>query len=333
MLINKAILHILDFNTNVCILSQKELDFSSDIVYEYVDKRINKILHDASQQTGAFYATSQFQPMVQRVAEGALDFDEFAASAARSLFDILNHCDVPESVDLLVVDFQNDEDVRFMGLLMLDNKTAYTHQILDDNGEVYNKLIQHQAILPGAVQKAEAYALINCVDFSVRFVDKKRQMDGQEVYILPDKLLQCTAVISSKEAVKIVTKIAAKVAEEHGSNAVEALSKTKNYLVENAETADSFSPQELGAGVFADSPQMQEEFEAQVQEAHMPADVAIEKEYARKTGKSHKIKTDTGIEITFPSEYIENTDYIQIINNPDGTISIELKNICKITNK
>jgi hypothetical protein len=223
--------------------------------------------------------------------------------------------------------------VRWLGILMLDNKTAYTHQILDDDGAIYNKLIQHQAILPGAAQKAEAYALINCRDFSVRFVDKKRQMDGQDIYILPDKLLQCTAVISSKDAVKMVTKIAAKVAEDHGGSTVEALSKTKQYLVENAETADSFSPQNLGAGVFADSPQMQEEFESQVREAQMPADVSIEKEYARKTGKNHKIKTDTGIEITFPSEYIENTDYIQIINNPDGTISIELKNICKITNK
>ena len=33
-------------------------------------------------------------------------------------------------------------------------------------------------------------------------------------YLLPDKLLQCTSVISSKEAVKVVSKIAEKVAEE-----------------------------------------------------------------------------------------------------------------------
>lgn len=333
MLINRAVLHILDFNTNVCILSQKELDFSSDVVYEYVDKHVHKILHDASQQTGVFYATSQFQPMVQRLANGEIEFDEIAAYGARNLFDILNHCDTPESEDVLIVDFQDDDDVRYLGLLMLDNKTAYTHQILDDDGEVYNKLIQHQAILPGAVQKAEAYALINCADFSVRFVDKKRKMDGQDIYILPDKLLQCTTVISSKEAVKIVGKIAVKVAEEHGASTVEALSKTKKCLVDNAETADSFSPKELGAGIFAGSPQMQEEFESQIRDAQMPEAVNIEKDYARKTGKSHKIKTDTGIEITFPSEYIENTDYIQIINNPDGTISIELKNIAKITNK
>lgn len=54
MMIQKAILHILDFNTNMCILSQKDLDFSSDVVYEYVDKRIERLLKDAGQQTGIF---------------------------------------------------------------------------------------------------------------------------------------------------------------------------------------------------------------------------------------------------------------------------------------
>lgn len=49
MMINTAVLHIFDFNTNVCIVSQKDLDFSSDVVYEYVSKRLNRIIGDAAQ--------------------------------------------------------------------------------------------------------------------------------------------------------------------------------------------------------------------------------------------------------------------------------------------
>lgn len=333
MMIQNAILHILDFNTNMCILSQKELDFSSDIVYEYVEKRISRLLKDANQQTGAFYATSQYHVLLQQFLREDISFIDFAAQTARSLFDILAHCDVPESLDVLVVDFQDDEDHRQIGILLLNNKTAYTHQIMDEDGTVYNKLIKHQAILPSMTQKAEAYALIQCQDDSIRFVDTKRQMNGEDVYILPDKLLQCTAIISAKDAVKIVSKIAAKVAEDHGSSTIEALSKAKNYLAENAETADTFSPQELGRDIFSHSQTMQQEFKEQLQDAKLPDNVAIQKEFAQRTGRSHKIKTDTGIEITFPSEYVENTEYIQFINNPDGTISIELKHIGKITNK
>ena len=49
-----------------------------------------------------------------------------------------------------------------------------------------------------------------------------------------------------------------------------------------------------------------------------------------KKGRSQKIKTDTGIEITFPAEYAGNDDFIEFINQPDGTISIAVKNIGKI---
>ena len=247
MMINKAVLHIFDFNTNVCVVSQKDLDFSSDVVYEYVSKRLNRIIGDAAQKTGVFYATSAFQMKLQALADGTMTFDDLASQTARELYQLLAHCDEPESTDLLVIDFQDDDDVRNVGILMLENKTAYTHQILDDEGTVYNKLIKHYAILPGTAQKADAYALIRLSDFSIHFVDKKRKMDGEDVYLLPDKLLQCTSVISSKEAVKVVSKIAEKVAEEHGASTVEALSKAKTYLVENAETADSFSPQDLAA--------------------------------------------------------------------------------------
>ncbi|WP_301859123.1 nucleoid-associated protein [uncultured Megasphaera sp.] len=333
MMIQQAVLHVFDFHTNMCIVSQKELDFSSDVIYEYVNKRVSRILHDAGQKKGIFYATSRYQQAVQKLAAGEMSFADAAAETARSLFDILSHCDEPASQDLLVVDFRDDDDQRQLAILLLDHKMAYTHQILDDDGAVYNQLIQHQAILPGTTQKASAYAIVNLQDFSIRFVDIKRKMDGEELYILPDKLLQCTMTVSAKEAVGVVSKIAEKVADEYGGSTVEALSKAKHYLVEQTEQADTFSPQQLGDMIFAESEPMRQEFTAQLQEAKLPDDVAIGREFAQKTGRSHKIKTDTGIEIIFPSEYIENTDYIQFINNPDGTISIELKGIGKIINK
>jgi len=146
-------------------------------------------------------------------------------------------------------------------------------------------------------------------------------------------LLQCTSSISSKEAIKTVSQIATEIAEKHGTNSAVILSKAKNYLLENAEISSTFSPTELGQDIFADSEEMQKEFELQISEAQLPPDVKVEKAFAIRTGKNHKIKTDTGIEITFPAEYFENHDFIEFINNPDGTLSIELKNIGKILNK
>ena len=71
----------------------------------------------------------------------------------------------------------------------------------------------------------------------------------------------------------------------------------------------------------------------EVVEAALPAEVSVEPAVAERRGRNHRIRTDTGIEITFPSEYCDNRDYIEFVNNPNGLISIELKNIGKITNR
>ena len=49
--------------------------------------------------------------------------------------------------------------------------------------------------------------------------------------------------------------------------------------------------------------------------------------------RNHKIRTDTGIEITFPTEYSHNPDFIEFVSMPNGMISIELKNIGNIENR
>ena len=123
------------------------------------------------------------------------------------------------------------------------------------------------------------------------------------------------------------------VAEGHGVNSAVALSKAKNFLCENAEVSTTLSPTDLCQQIFSDSEEMQDEFLSLVQEEQIPDEIKIEKSFAIKASKSHRIKTDTGIEVIFPAEYFENHEFIEFVNNPNGTISIQLKNIGKIVNK
>ena len=128
-------------------------------------------------------------------------------------------------------------------------------------------------------------------------------------------------------------KITRKVAEEFGDNAGTRLAKAKNYMVENAEHSQTISPRELGEAVFRDHPGMEASFRDKVDQAELPDKAVVEPAVAMQKGKNQKIRTDTGIEITFPSEYYENPEFIEFINHPDGTISISLKNIVKIISR
>lgn len=45
-----------------------------------------------------------------------------------------------------------------------------------------------------------------------------------------------------------------------------------------------------------------------------------------------KLKLDNGIEITIPLDLFYDPDVIELSNNPDGTISVTIKNIESIKN-
>ena len=151
--------------------------------------------------------------------------------------------------------------------------------------------------------------------------------------VVPDSLLQCSSNASSKEVLDAVTRIVADVAEEYGANTAKAVSKAKAVVAEKAAESEYLPPWEVGEEVFGDEPVMRERFEEAVRSEEIPEQVRVKKSVATRMTKSHRIRTDTGIEITFPSEYSSSPEFIEFINEADGTLSIELKNIGSIENR
>ncbi len=321
----------MDFNSDVFVFSEKELDFTNEDIRSFIEKHVEKTVSDSGRRQGEFFEESNFKLRLIDYINGAIDFVSFSTGIARKLHEMIANSELPVSTDLLITDILIDSD-KYIGILIFENKTAYTHRVVNDEYGVHSEIAKHYAILPNSTQKVDAYALINLNDFEVSFADKKRMIQGNETYVLPETILQCTQVISAKEAVKLVNKIATKVADEYGASTTKTISKAKKYLAETAET-EVLSPWDMGNCVFDESDLMRQDFESKIKQAGIPEDIRIDKEYAVKTSRNHKIKTDTGIEITFPSDYFDNPKYIEFINNDDGTLSIELKNIGKITDR
>jgi hypothetical protein len=90
---------------------------------------------------------------------------------------------------------------------------------------------------------------------------------------------------------------------------------------------------ELAADVFEDNEALRERFVEVAQAYELPEHVKLEREAVRRVASKHKIRTDTGIEITFPAEYSRNPEYLSFTSEADGTYSIQLKNIGHIENR
>lgn len=114
--------------------------------------------------------------------------------------------------------------------------------------------------------------------------------------------------------------------EDEQTQSLKALLKSQEKKTEIIE------PAEVGRRVFEHNPGMQQSYMEEITKASLPKETAVDRDYAVRTNKSHKIKTDTGIELIVPSDFFNNTDYIEFVSNDDGTISINIKKVGQIIN-
>ena len=330
--LKKTILHIIDTNNSITINSAQIMDLLDNGLSEYISKHIEKALRDNSASEGMLSSSSPFLKNWQAYKNGDIDFIKFSLLTCDIFAQELLKADKKQSTDFLMCEFSQNEK-SYVGFLLLPNNTCYTHQVLQEDGTVCNRLLKFYAVLPSIAQKIEGFAFMNLTDNRVRYNDVRLFIDGCDKYIIPDIILNCEKEISSKEALKVVKSVVGEIAEKGGQNSSTAIAKAKVFLSENAEVSEHIDTEELSYAVFPDNEELMEAFKQEIMEKGVPKVLSVRQDYALREGKKHKIKTDTGIEITVPSEFFNNRDYIEFKNNIDGTISIAIKNIRKITNK
>lgn len=327
--VKRAVLHILDLNSGVPVLSDEEMDRE---IFPFLQKHLEKAWKDASAHDSAIGEVNPVRVQLTDYLQNGEQFVAVSQMLGQKLHQDLMLCGEERAVDLVACEFLA-AGVRQFGLLVYPNQLGYTHKIAHSGNQVRNEIIQHYAILPNPTQKVTMFAFVDLENWAVKFADKKRVLDGEEVYLLPDRLLNCTMPVSTRETIKQVHSIVNKVAEEFGQNTAQAVSKAKSYLLEVSETDEALHPAALGAAVFADHPGMQASYREQLALSSLPKIAPIERDYTVKANRVHKIKTDTGIEITVPSDFFNNPDYIEFTSNEDGTISIAIKHVGKIINR
>ncbi len=332
--IKRAILHILDGNSGVSVYSDEELDVSDASINNFISKHIEKVYEDASLRNAEFSDNSGFK---YQLTEFIKDEDTFIALSqfiAKRMYEGITQSDKPDSSDLIVCDCILNERPT-LAVLKCDNKIGYTHQVMQDEGKVKNQIINHYAILPTTTQKITECAFISREDFTIKYKGRKRNIDGETTDLIADILLECIYDISSRESVNAVKKIAKKVTEENGGDTIETMSKMKEYITENIEEGEKtyIDTEKVAEKIFDGKPGMRDEFMQKIEKANVPQKVEMNSYVTKKLASNVKIVTDIGVELTFPAEYYQNSDYVSFINNEDGTISIQINNIGEVINK
>ena len=128
----------------------------------------------------------------------------------------------------------------------------------------------------------------------------------------------------------IVTKAIEKVQKEglDEYTACEAQMNAKCIIQEEIAEKGGFVVEELADKIFEEMPDLRNAFQEQMEKYDMVKEEVIpqSENTTRKYQKQH-LFTDTGIEIKIPMEQYREAKNIEFITNPDGTISVLIKNI------
>lgn len=332
--LKKAILHILDANSGLNVLSDSLLDVENAEINNFIARHIEKIYESGSLRPAEFKDTSGLKAKVVQYKNNEIDFVQFSENVAERLSDAVFSSEDPTACDVIVCEFVTNEQ-NIIGILKCNNKTGVTHSVVQSDGHILNNIINHHAILPPVSQKIAECAFIDMDTMEPKYTGKKYKIDGETVDIIADLLLECEFEISPRESANTVTRIAKKVALENGADTLETTARIKEYVTKSIEENDYeyVDTDKVADIVFEGLPGIKEEFVKKIEKAGVPKQVEVNPYITKKMTSNVKIVTDTGVEVSFPPEYYRDPNYIEIITNEDGTLSIKINNITEMLNR
>ena len=315
MLINEAVLHILDKNSGNLLLSQAPLQLGDPFLIEYITKLVDKI-KKGDPHIGQLAAD---EPLLGYLADEGISFLEKTQQLADKLFALIAPAEEIGPADYLFFTGTSDTGGTLFGMIRLDYSSKVTHFVDYEGEAVSNTILQNHAILPNATQKPSEAFIVDLSNGNYHLIEKKVVIEGQKTAYFSEKFLEITVPVTTKEQIKEIKKTVTHIAKKHDEEPYKALATTQQAIFDK---------------VFEEKPLAREAAQLAITEERVPEKIAVTNvpKYERKYSKQ-KFKLDNGIEITIPSEIYENKEMVEFINNPDGSVSVLIKNIESILNK
>ena len=327
--IKHVIVHILDSTIGMPVLSDTELEYGSEVA-EFLKEHIARISSGDDAKECRFYKE---QSEVYHILDTYADEDFVAVSKdiATMLYEIMNsNIDIPPA-DLMVVRFKEGED-EYLALLKMNYKSLYTHRTmaLEDGEGNSNEIIRHKSILPSESQRLTEAAIIRLDDLALWVIEKKYEVNGEKTDYFSFLFLKCSAHLSHKSKLSIVSRAVESIQKE-GFDETERFEKqmrAKSIIQEEIEEKGGFVVEELAERIFDEQPELKVAFQDKMEKYNMvKEEIQPQSENTVRKYQSQHLFTDTGIEIKIPMEQYKNPKSVEFITNPDGTISVLIKNI------
>lgn len=329
--IQKLVIHILDNTLGMPVLSEALPPLSAE-TNSFVAKHIERLFGDGKLKTSHFLSgDQQVKDLCMELRHDGDAFLTVTQQLAKRLYGIMTqHLEIP-SADLACALTLIGEE-RFLVLLKMNYKTSFIHFSDNLEGQQINTIIQQHTTLPAASQKIDEAIAISLEDFSIRLIEVKVDLEDEKGFYLSPLFLNCAVDVSGQEKIKVLEKTANKVIDHYfGEEELEKRFEFKNAINAHLEEGQEIKVDEIAQKVFGQIPQIRDTYMEEVVSKGIEEKViAVNHQQNEDYYKQQRLVTDTGIEIKVPVSEYDNKDKIEFITNPDGTLSILIKNIKNI---
>lgn len=329
--LKKAIMHIIDREAGSPVFSQKELDLTKEFVRDYLQKKIQKI-SSAQTKTGTLAADNAFTKLIQSSQE---DFISASEQLVQRWFEVYQESEEAPSADVFVVLYEVDT-VMHLALLKNNYREAYTHFIEADEEGIDNRLILNRAILGSKSQKADEALAVDLNSLTYELVEKRYDFSGKKQNYFSEKVIESVPAPSLEENVKVIQKVAKSLGKKFETEEFDLIADLKEAVYDTIEEKGRLDHEMIAEKVFKDNVTAKLAFKEEVQEKGFVPEAAPVREVQeiseKKFGKQ-KFKLSNGIELVVPVDVYRNPDLIEFVNNPDGTISVVIKNVEEVMNR
>ena len=329
--LESCIAHILDTNLEIPVLSENEHPMGSEIA-QFVESHIQKVLNDDSVKKAEFKnGDNKIEALCREISNDKKEFVRCSADIAVIYHQLMYKYPSIPSGDLVccLASIQGKEHVC---LLKLNYKTVYTHSVNADENGTLNLIVKQNYILPGDSQKVDEAVIVCLDDMSISILEKKYEINGEDKYYISAMLLDTDCELSNKEKAKIFKKASENFSKKHFVDEIQTSQKLSRAITEGIESSEAIDVVKVADSVFKQDNELKQSFIEHIEKTGLKdKKIEIDMDAAQKVFKKHRIKTDEGIEISIPYEYYMDRDKLEVIKNPDGTVSILIKNVNRVT--
>lgn len=330
--IQKMIVHVLDCEHNVLVFSDLKIEEFDETAEKMITSKINKIFQSNTLKDAYFHETSEYVKKIREYKEENISFEELSKQLTQNYFDTKMRLGQYLSSDMWCVEVLH-EDRRYFMMVENTYQDGLTHHIAYEEQGVKNEIIPYKTLLSSSMRKNDQAILVELFDESVKVIEQKIESEGKKRNFISEFIIDAGSKPSYKESITVVEKVSKQMSEKYDISEIDVLPKMKKMIVESADNQTEIKVDEMAEVLFNEYPLAKSDFKDEMRKSGIEKEINVPNKKPTKSNKLQKITTDTGIEISFPVDYIDSKDMIEFKNNPDGTILIQLKNINKINSK